>query len=136
MNENKSTQVNLIAWKTPIEVMEVKVDVEETEYCNTLVRMFNNKREHKKSIIDLYNTWANNTITFVVNLNYYENGNADRNDTIEHIVHWANVMCNYKGKVEYTIGKGYLYEVDEYRSKIEYFDKDDNYQYNFIKDED
>lgn len=133
MNENNSTQVRLTAWKTQIDVMEVKIKVDEREYCEVLTKLFNNKREYPKDFIDIYNCFGSNLITFVINLTHYDGGDTDnRQDTIDHILRFANSCCNYEAEVNHTIGKAYLYEVDEYRSKIEYFDEKDNFYFNYI----
>lgn len=132
MNGNNSTQVCLKAWKTTIDTMEVVIDVDGREYCEVLTALFNNKRENRKDIIDLYNNWGSNKITLVINLTHYGDGDADMKDTIRHILDWIESICNYNSKVEYTLGKAYLYEVDEYQSKIEYFDKEDNFYFNYV----
>lgn len=140
MKENDYVQVRLDAWKTRIEVMEVKIKgISDDDYCEVLTRLFNNKRDNHRDILDLYNTYINNNITVVINLsNYHDGSYGTKEEDIDHLIKWIKSMCGYKDGIEvsYTIGKGYLWEVDEYRSNIKPFDENEEYQYNFIKGED
>lgn len=139
MKENDYVQVKLDAWKTRIEVMEVEITgISDKTYCEVLTRLFNNQREHKQSILELINYYGNNRITLMINLsNYREHSYNSKEEDIEHIVDWVKSMCFYEDgiKVEYTLGNGYVWNIDEYRSKIEYFNEKEEYIYNFIRGE-
>ena len=139
MKENDYVQVKLDAWKTRIEVMEVEITgISDKTYCEVLTRLFNNQREHKQSILELINYYGNNRITLMINLsNYREHSYNSKEEDIEHIIDWVKSMCFYEDgiKVEYTLGNGYVWNIDEYRSKIEYFNEKEEYIYNFIRGE-
>lgn len=139
MKENDYVQVKLDAWKTRIEVMEVEITgISDKTYCEVLTRLFNNQREHKQSILELINYYGNNRITLMINLsNYREHSYNSKEEDIEHIIDWVKSMCFYEDgiKVEYTLGNGYVWNIDEYRSKIEYFNDKEEYIYNFIRGE-
>lgn len=139
MKENDYIQVKLDAWKTRIKVMEVEITgISDKTYCEVLTRLFNNQREHSKDILELRNYYGSNRITLLINLsNYCENSFNSREEYIGHIIDWIKSMCFYEDgiKVEYTLGNGYVWNIDEYRSKIEYFNDKEEHIYNFIRGE-
>lgn len=137
MKNNNYVDIILHAWKTKIEVMEVKItDIDNDIYCEVLTRLFNNQREYRKSILEINNYYNSNDIILLINLdNYIENSHNTREDNIEHLIEWTKSMCNYQAEISYEIKQGYLYEIDEYKSNINYFDNKDNFYYNFIRGE-
>lgn len=139
MKENDCVQVKLDAWKTRIEVMEVEITgISNKTYCEVLTRLFNNQREHSKDILELRNYYGSNRITLLINLsNYCEDSYNSKEENIEHIIDWVKSMCFYEDgiKVEYTLAKGCVWNIDEYRSNIKYFNEKEEFIYNFIRGE-
>lgn len=139
MKENECVQVKLDAWKTRIEVMEVDITgISNETYCEVLARLFNNQREHSKDILELRNYYGSNRITLLINLsNYRIDSYNSKEEDIEHIIDWVKSMCFYQDgiKVEYTLGNGYVWNIDEYKSNIRYFNDKEEFIHNFIRGE-
>lgn len=112
---------NLIAYREVVELVDFKINPTDEEYCEVLTALFNNKREEKE-IIDLYNCYANNYITMVVNITEYKEAYDSKQDAIVHIKNWLNhfMRDNDINNIKVYEHKGAIYHIDEYGSKVLY----------------
>jgi len=129
----KEQEIRLKAYRKEIEVLTLQMDVPYYEdeskrmlcgtYENTLLRLFNNKREHKE-ILEIRNYYNSYMITIKINFTEYmdKDGN-DRKEEIEHLKSWFAGYHDIKNEdIKAYVNKGYIYEVDTYENNIPYYD--------------
>ena len=129
-------EIMLKSYRKEIEAISLTMDVPYYEpndergkwfpkYEQVLLKLFNNKREHK-DILEIRNYYGSDKITMVVNLTDYLNGSeSSREETIEHLVQWFKCGCDVADdQVKQYIHKAYIYEVPEYKLATRC---DDNY---------
>lgn len=115
----------LKAYKEKVEVLSLTMEVPYERYADTLLRLFNNKRENKE-ILKLINYYDSNVITMHINLNEYINSSySSREECIKHLKEWfisgLDIDIN---KVEENYYVGYIYYVNEYDNNFKYEDGD------------
>lgn len=128
----------LISYKEEIKVLSLTMNVPKYEgerkswfptYAETLLRLFNNKRENKE-ILEIVNYYNSNKITMRVNLTAY----GDTEQDIEHLKEWFKGSHDISNdEIECTTYKGYIYSVDTFDSNIQYEDQNGDYIMNFIE---
>lgn len=116
-------QKRIVAYKSNIEVLVIEIKPNGKEYCETLTKLFNNKRE-ERCILNIINYSGCNDISVEINLTQYleESYGKTKEDAIEHLKKWIDSMMNYDndGEITTRIKKAHLYVIDEYSSKIPY----------------
>lgn len=118
-------QKNLISYRKVVDVVRFTINPTDEEYCEVLTCLFNNKRDTKE-ILEVYNYYASNKITIVVNLtdyakdNYYDDDEEAKKDAIAHIKKWVNnfMRDNDENNIEVYESKACIYYIDEYSSKL------------------
>lgn len=122
----------LKAYKEKVEVLSLTMEVPYERYADTLLRLFNNKRENKE-ILKLINYYDSNVITMHINLNEYINSSySSREECIKHLKEWfisgLDIDIN-KVKEHYYVG--YIYYVNEYDNNFK-FEDGDKYVENYL----
>lgn len=122
----------LKAYKEKVEVLSLTMEVPYERYADTLLRLFNNKRENKE-ILKLINYYDSNVITMHINLNEYINSSySSREECIKHLKEWfisgLDIDIN---KVKEHYYAGYIYYVNEYDNNFK-FEDGDKYVENYL----
>lgn len=126
-------QINLKSYRKGIEVLNLTIDIPYYEdahkrlvygtYEDTLLRLFNNKRDNEE-ILDIRNYYDSNEITLVVNLTaYMEDSRDSREECIKHLKKWliGNLDIALNDVKEY-IHEGHIFEVYEHENDIDSLD--------------
>lgn len=127
---NNEKLIALKSYRKEIDILELTIDIPYFDkledrliygtYEDTLLRLFNNKRENKEDILEIRNYYGNNKITIVVNLdNYRYNHNTEEED-IKHLKQWliGNFDISIDDIKEYR-HKGHLYTIETYENNID-----------------
>lgn len=121
----KNKETLLKAHKEKIEVLSLTMEVPVERYSETLLKLFNNKRENKE-ILKLINYYDSNAITIHINLtSYLEDSFSSRDESIEHLKEWfiGSLPIDINSLKEYYY-IGYIYYVNEYENNFEFQDGD------------
>lgn len=129
----REQEIRLKAYRKEIEVLTLQMDVPYYEdeskrmicgtYENTLLRLFNNKRENKE-ILEIRNYYDSDVITIKINFTeYMDKDENNRKEEIEHLKSWFAGNHDIKNEdIKAYVNKGYIYEVDTYENNIPYYD--------------
>lgn len=124
-------ETRLKAYKEEINILELTIDIPYFDnledrliygtYENTLLKLFNNKRENKDEILEIRNYYGSNKITMVINLDAYRQGsyNSEEED-IEHLKRFMIGSFDMKSEdIKEYKHKGYLYTINDYENGID-----------------
>ena len=122
----------LKAHKEKVEVLSLTMEVPYEKYSDTMLKLFNNKRENEE-ILKLINYYDSNAITIHINLTKYLEGNySSREECINHIKQWfiggLDIDVNSLEEYNYI---GYIYYVNEYENHFK-FEEDDKFINNYL----
>lgn len=132
MNSNEK-EVMLKSYRKEIELLVLKVEIPDIkEYEDTLLRLFNNKREDR-CILNIQNWYGSNDIAIYINLTEYDDGD-NRQKSIEHLKQWFIGRLDIaEEKIEVEIGKAFIYEIPDYLNDFEWFTEDEKFIRNYVR---
>lgn len=144
----KEQELRLKAYRKEVEVLTLEMDVpyyEDAEkrmmcgtYEDTFLKVHNNMREDD-TILEVNNFYGSNVIELKIDFTRYMNesvsSSTTREEAVEHLKNWFAGMHDIKrDDIKVRFNKGYIYEIDEWENKFEYYDKDkDEPINNFVK---
>lgn len=113
---------NIISYREVVDTVSFEINPTDEEYSEVLTCLFNNKRDNREEILDLWNYWGSNSITIKINMTKYAEDFESEDQAIDHIKNWLNnfMRDNDVNNIIVTHGKAAIYHIDEYGSKIPY----------------
>lgn len=127
----KNDCLYLKSYRKEITILELTIDVPYYDdvkkrfmygtYEETLLRLFNNKREHKDDILEIRNYYGSNKITMIVNLTYYlEDRKCDEKEAIKYLKRFMIDRFDLTDEdVKEYKHKGYIYEIYENENNLD-----------------
>ena len=123
----------LNAFVDDIDILSLTIDIPYYEkledrcmygtYESTLLRVFNNKREHREDILEIINYYGSNELKVVFNFTHYrEDSYNTEEEDIKHLKRW--LIGNFdlsEDAVKEERFKGRLYTINEYNNNIDTF---------------
>ena len=104
-------------------------------YEDTFLKVHNNMREDD-TILEINNYYGSNVIEIKIDFtNYMKSSPSTRDEAVDHLKNWFAGMHDINREdIKARFNKGYIYEVDEFENKFEYYDRSkDEPINNFIK---